>query len=200
MDSVARIVSSMQAAAADCRLPVPSASSVKSIIGLSLGVAMPRLFGPRSDEEVEALIARYREHYLFLDDTPTTLFDGVASVLQELSARGYLLAVATGKARAGLERVLKETELQNCFHATRTPDESCSKPDPLMLSQILEELAVPVTQALMVGDSTHDMEMAQRLGMDRAGIVWGAHDAMALQQFSPRILLDDLHQLLVYLR
>lgn len=199
MDSVARIVSSMQAAARECGLPVPTADRVRAIIGMSLSVAIPSLFGPRSDEEIEHLIARYREHYLFLDETPTGLFQGVETVLQELLTRGYLLAVATGKARAGLDRVLQETGLGGYFQATRTADEASSKPDPAMLSQLLQELAVPVTEALMVGDSTHDMEMAQRLGMDRVGITWGAHDAMALQPYGPKGLLDNLQQLLTIL-
>lgn len=199
MDSVGRIVSSMQAAAKDCQWPVPDECRVREIIGLSLKVAIPILFGERTEAEIELLIGRYREHYLFLDKTPTTLFTGVKEVLAALKDQGYLLAVATGKARAGLDRVLKETSVTHLFEATRAADEANSKPDPLMLEQILEQLSVPVGQALMIGDSIHDMEMARRLGMDRIGITWGSHDASALQAYAPCQVFDDLGQLLAWL-
>lgn len=199
MDSVGRIVSSMQAAAKDCQWSIPDEQSIREIIGLSLKVAIPILFGVRNEAEIELLINRYREHYLFLDPTPTTLFPGVKEVLAALKAQGYLLAVATGKARAGLDRVLEQTKSAHLFEATRAADEANSKPDPLMLEQILDQLSIPVTQALMVGDSIHDMDMARRLGMDRIGITWGSHDATALQGYAPCQIFDDLSQLLTWL-
>ena len=195
MDSVGRIVACMQKSAMDCALPIPSADQIKEIIGLSLREAMTRLFVPVTESEVEALIARYREHYLYLDATPTPLFPGVESVLASLHAQGYILAVATGKARAGLDRVLQETGLAALFHASRGADEARSKPDPLMLEQLLAELDIPVDQAVMVGDSIHDMAMAERLGMARIGISWGVHPAERLASYQPRAVIDSLSSL-----
>ncbi|MGL4205095.1 MAG: HAD family hydrolase [Aeromonadaceae bacterium] len=192
MDSVGRIVSCMQKAAMECDLPTPSTEQVKEIIGLSLREAMPQLFVAVTESQIEALIARYREHYLYLDETPTPLFPGVASVISSLHAQGYVLAVATGKARAGLDRVLQETGLRAFFHASRGADEARSKPDPLMLEQLLAELDIPLDQAVMVGDSIHDMAMAERLGMARIGISWGVHSAERLARYQPRAVIDSL--------
>lgn len=199
MDSVARIVSCMQQSARDCLLPVPSDAAVRDIIGLSLQVAIPRLFPGLADVALEQFIARYREHYLYLDPTPTPLFPGVADQLSSWHADGYLLAVATGKARAGLERVLAETGLGSLFVARRGADEARSKPDPLMLQQLLDELDVPSHQALMVGDSVHDMAMAQAISMDRVGISWGVHSTEQLQQHEPCCVVDTIDQLACFL-
>lgn len=199
MDSVARIVSCMQQSAADCLLPIPDVVAIHDIIGLSLRTAIPRLFPRVPDAMVELLLARYREHYLHLDTTPTPLFPGVESQLQTWRNSGYQLAVATGKARAGLDRVLLETGLGSLFASTRGADEARSKPDPLMLAQILEQLDVPVSQAVMVGDSIHDMAMAQALGMDRIGITWGVHGPQQLQAHGPVTIVDNLDQLAGYL-
>ena len=141
-------------------------------------------------------VARYREHYLVLDKTPTPLFNGVEETLMQLREAGYRLAIATGKARGGLDRVLAATGLASYFHASRGADEAKSKPDPLMLSQILAELDVPVEQAVMVGDSCHDMAMAEALGMARIGVTWGVHDAKRLAAHQPLQIIDRLPQLI----
>ena len=199
MDSVARIVSCMQHSARDCLLPIPSDDAVRDIIGLSLRVAIPRLLPGVTAEALDHFIDRYREHYLYLDPTPTPLFPGVAEQLACWHADGYRLAVATGKARAGLERVLDETGLGYLFAARRGADEALSKPDPLMLQQLLEELDVPSHQALMVGDSVHDMAMAQAISMDRVGISWGVHSAVQLQLHDPCCVVDSIDQLASFL-
>lgn len=199
MDSVARIVSCMRQSAIDCSLPVPDTKAVHDIIGLSLRTAIPMLFPGVSATGVEEVLARYREHYLHLDTTPTPLFPGVELQLRTWRNSGYQLAVATGKARAGLDRVLLETGLGPLFASTRGADEARSKPDPLMLEQILEQLDVPVSQAVMVGDSIHDMAMAQALGMDRIGITWGVHGLQQLQAHEPIAMVDNLEQLARYL-
>lgn len=196
MDSVGRIVSCMQAAARDCGLPEPGERAIQDIIGLSLATAMESLFPVADAEGIVRLVARYREHYLTLDSTPTPLFNGVEETLRQLLGAGYQLAIATGKARAGLERVLAATGLGPYFHARRGADEARSKPDPLMLSQILAELDVPVEQAVMVGDSCHDMAMAEALGMARIGVSWGVHDATRLAEHRPLQIIDRLPQLI----
>lgn len=196
MDSVARIVACMQAAAAESGWPVPDEQAVHDIIGLSLRVAIPRLFGERSAAEIDAFIDGYRDHYLYRCPVESPLFAGVREVLAQLRARGYRLAVATGKARAGLNRVLTETGLGEMFVDTIAADEARSKPDPLMLQQLLARNRVAVQQAIMVGDSEHDMAMAAAIDMPRIGITWGVHDAARLQQHAPLAVVDDLQALL----
>lgn len=195
MDSIGRIVSCMQQAAGDCQLPVPAREAVTDIIGLSLRIGMHQLFDDLTEPMLEQLVDRYREHYLYVDTTPSPLFPGVAEQLACWQREGYQLAVATGKARAGLDRVLKESALADFFVATRAADEARSKPDPLMLEQLLKELAIPVERALMVGDSVHDMAMASALGMDRAGLCWGVHSADELAIHRPVFLAQNLDQL-----
>ena len=120
-------------------------------------------------------------------------------VLEQLHVRGYRLAVATGKARAGLNRVLAETGLAALFVDTITADEARSKPDPLMLQYLLDRQQLRADQAIMIGDSEHDMAMAAAIAMPRIGITWGVHDAPRLQQFAPLAVIDDLQSLLQWL-
>ena len=195
MDSVARIVSSMQATALDCVLPVPSAEAVRDIIGLSLYKAFPVLFGDLSEAQSGHLLTTYRRHYMELDQTPSPLFAGAADMVKGLHSSGYQLAVATGKQRAGLDSVLADTQLGGYFHALRGADQAVSKPHPLMLEQILDELKISPMDAVMVGDSSYDLEMAHAIGMPRIGVTYGVHDAVKLSRHQPLALLDDIRQL-----
>lgn len=196
MDSVGRIVSSMQSAAIQIGRAVPEADAVRNIVGLSLQEALPRLFGPLDELGYQQLLQAYRQQYVHDDPTPTPLFAGVASTLHQLTERGHLLAVATGKARAGLDRVLAQTGFSQLFHASRGADEARSKPDPMMLEQLLAQLNVPLEQAVMVGDSSYDMEMAANLGMARIGVDWGVHDVSTLKQFAPLAVISHMDELL----
>ena len=195
MDSVARIVSSMQATALDCLLPVPSAEAVRDIIGLSLYKAFPILFTGINERQSEQLLLVYRQHYMELNQTPSPLFAGAADTVKGLHGKGYQLAVATGKQRAGLDSVLADTQLGGYFHALRGADQAVSKPDPLMLEQILAELNVRPTEAVMVGDSSYDLEMAQAISMPRIGVTYGVHNALKLNVYKPLALIDDIRQL-----
>jgi phosphoglycolate phosphatase len=195
MDSVGRIVACVAGAARDCGEPVPTAIETHQIIGLSLEVGIPQLFAlAPGDERTNALIARYRYHYLH-DNTPSPLFAGVGELLRGWQARGLQLAVATGKSRRGLDRVLDETGLRPLFAATRGADEANSKPDPLMLTQILDELRFAPHQAVMIGDSIHDMAMAEALAMPRIGVSWGVHDKCRLQAHDPLAVVDTMDEL-----
>ncbi|MBV7597870.1 HAD family hydrolase [Aeromonas sp. sia0103] len=195
MDSVGRIVACLLGAARDCGEPVPTAQETHQIIGLSLEVGMPRLFNlPQGGERAQALIARYRHHYLH-DDTPSPLFAGASDLLHNWHEQGIALAVATGKSRRGLDRVLDETGLRPLFAATRGADEANSKPDPLMLVQILDELGLAPHQALMIGDSVHDMAMAEALQMPRLGVTWGVHDRARLAEHHPVAIVDTMEAL-----
>ena len=198
MDSVGRIVSCVQGAARDCELAVPTPTQVRQIIGLSLDVAMSRLFplcsdsGATSDErQIAALIDRYRHHYLH-DATPSPLFAGAGELLHDWQSQGLQLAVATGKSRRGLDRVLDETGLRPLFVTSRGADEANSKPDPLMLEQILAELGLSPRQAVMIGDSVHDMAMAEAICMPRIGVTWGVDSRDALSRYEPVAVVDSM--------
>ncbi|MFM1701776.1 HAD family hydrolase [Aeromonas salmonicida] len=195
MDSVGRIVACVAGAARDCSEPVPTAVQTHQIIGLSLEVGIPLLFDlAPGGERVNALIARYRHHYLH-DGTPSPLFAGASALLHHWHGQGIALAVATGKSRRGLDRVLDDTGLRPLFAATRGADEANSKPDPLMLTQILDELGFAPHQAVMIGDSIHDMTMAEALAMPRIGVSWGVHDKKRLRTHDPLAVVDTMDEL-----
>lgn len=195
MDSVARIVACVYGVARDCGYPIPDEEEAKRIIGLSLSTGLAHLF---DDDEHSAqtarLVERYRHHWLH-DPTPSPLFDGASELLHAWHRQGILLAVATGKSRAGLDRVLDDTGLRPLFAASRGADEAHSKPDPLMLTQLLDELAIPLEQAVMIGDSVHDLGMAAKLGMKRIGVTWGVDSRARLAHFSPVALVDSMAEL-----
>lgn len=195
MDSASRIVSSMTATANDLAMQVPTPDDIRNIIGLSLEKAAYQLFGDISTQQVSDVIEVYRKHYIELDTTPTPLFDGSFEVIERLEQQGYKLAVATGKGSRGLDRVLTETQLKSKFHASRGADQARSKPDPLMLEQILLELNVDVEHALMVGDTSYDLEMAQNIGMKSLGVSYGVHEVDTLLQYQPIGIIDDIREL-----
>ncbi len=199
MDSVQRIVSCMQKAALISGLAMPATELVKDIIGLSLTEAMQRLFPDEMPELHHRLIQTYSEYYKHLDDTPTPLFSGIEPMMRQLHAAGKSLAVATGKSRRGLERVLTETAMGELFCTRRGADDAKSKPDPLMLEQILNELSIPVSDAVMVGDSIHDLAMAQAIGMDSIGVTWGVHTSHMLAMHNPAAIVGSVTDLHHYL-
>ncbi|MDX1390791.1 MAG: HAD-IA family hydrolase [Rheinheimera sp.] len=196
MDSVGRIVSSMRAAALKSELMVPSEFAVKQIIGLSLDPAFDTLFPGVDQSKRQQLFAHYRDHYVLHDTTPTPLFAGVEQVLQQLKDNNVKLAVATGKQRRGLARMFAETGLEKYFDTSRCADEAQSKPHPDMLQQILQQLDIAAEQAVMVGDTSHDMKMAQAIAMPRIGVTHGVHDRLVLSQFAPKAIIDSIPELL----
>lgn len=200
MDSERQIVHCMQMAAHDLELVVPTYESVRHIIGLGLPEAIERLF-PRLDVEIRERIRQgYAHHFVAGSAGSSDLFPGALELLGELRGRGFLLAVATGKSRIGLDRVLLKTGLTNMFDLTRTADETRSKPDPRMLHEILAETRLRPKDAIMIGDTTFDLEMAQKAGMPRIGIAHGVHETKALRAFRPEVIVDDLFALAEHLR
>lgn len=195
MDSTRHIISAMQAACADLRLEIPSDDSVRHVIGLGLdeaiGIAVPDL--ERSSQR--HFRERYRYHFLAESMGPARLFPDVKDMLLGLKAGGYELAVATGKGRAGLNRVLREQRLLELFHVTRCADETFSKPHPKMLEEILLDRAVPATRSVMIGDTTYDLEMARRAGMPGIGVSGGAHDDALLAECRPLHILRKINEL-----
>lgn len=199
MDSVPKIVRSLQIAAQRCEVPVPDAHDAKQIIGLSLGPAMDILFPAASVAVREALAEQYKYAYLHLDETPTPFFAGAELLFQTLKTRGYQLAVATGKARRGLDRIWAETGTAHYFAASRCADEAESKPHPLMLQQLLQQMDLTATQAVMIGDSKYDLQMAQAIGMPRIGVTHGVHGHADFAPTQPIAVIDELLTLLAHL-
>lgn len=196
MDSVGKIVNCVQGAARRLNVAVPDYHEAKQIIGLSLELAFARLF-PLADKPTLVLLCEaYKDIYLHHDNTATPLFTGAVELFHSLQQQGYLLAVATGKARQGLNRMLAETSTEHFFTTSRCADEAMSKPHPDMLNQILTELALAPEQALMVGDTVHDLAMAHAIAMPRVGITHGVHGAEDFAPFAPKAVIHSLPELL----
>jgi phosphoglycolate phosphatase len=194
MDSECKIVNCIAAAAADCGVPDPGPAASRNIIGLGLKEAMHLLFPLVDQEKQDAITERYRQHFLQHDQTAALLFPGVAEGLKNLAQRGYLLAVATGKSRRGLQRVLAETNLGHLFAVTRCADEAFSKPHPKMLEDILAFTGMTSDQALMVGDTVYDMQMAQNARMARLAVSYGVHKREQLLEHTPLACVNSFQE------
>ncbi len=197
MDSTATIVKSIQAAARDIGLPIPSREAASHVIGLGLTEAMQTVLGPDLEPKMyQRMVERYRHHYL-TKDQELTLFDGVEEMLHELSQQGYFLAVATGKSRVGLNRALNAAKLLSTFDATRCADETFSKPHPAMLQELTRELGQDLKRTVMIGDTTHDLLMAQNAGSAGIAVEYGAHPVDQLTACRPVFSarnVPELHQ------
>ena len=201
MDSIGRIVESVCAAATSCNLPVLDEVAIKGIIGLSLPEAIARLYPDLADAVVAAAFREaYIAHYLMLDAEPAALYPGVLEGLRRFREQGHQLAVATGKGRQGLDRVLASQGLTDFFDVTRCADEAASKPHPQMIEEILAHCEVGPEQALMVGDSVFDLEMARRAGVDSVAVGYGAQAFEVLQACSPCLAINDFSELGLWLR
>ena len=195
MDSEAKIVNAMQAAIDDVKLPFRDRNQIKNIIGLGLNEALNALFPEIEPHQIAPLTEAYRHHFVHADNTPMPMFEGVESLLTSLAEQEYWLAVATGKSRRGLDRVLDEYNLRHHFHVTRCADECFSKPHPLMLEEIMGYVGVEANQALMVGDSEYDILMAQNAGVDALGVSYGVHERTRLMASGALGCLDDIREL-----
>ncbi|HEY0722148.1 MAG TPA: HAD-IA family hydrolase [Gammaproteobacteria bacterium] len=199
MDSEARIVACLRAASADLGLEVLPDATIRNIIGLGLREAIDALYPGSNDEIHHGMTERYRHHFLTADPTPTQLFEGAAETLQALAGEGYLLAVATGKGRNGLNRVLEETGLLSLFHTTRCADETFSKPHPLMLTEIMEELGTEPDETLMIGDTEYDMLMARNARTEALAVSYGVHELERLLKYEPAGHINSITELLPWL-
>ncbi len=189
MDSAAAIAESLQAACMELELPVPSMTQARYVIGLGLTDAMQYILPDLPRAEYAKVVDRYRIHFLRRDGG-TTLFQGAAAMIRELHDAGFLLAVATGKSRRGLDRALAATGVGEYFHVTRCADEGFAKPHPGMLQAVMESLTATPAGTLMIGDTTHDLEMAQAAGVAALAVTYGAHEREALVQQQPLAIID----------
>jgi phosphoglycolate phosphatase len=192
MDSIDKIITSMKAAAELCQLPIPSADAVRHIIGLRLDKAMHQLFPDVSAELQNKMVETFSHQFRNVNQLPTPFYPGIESWLYSLKKQGYQLAVATGKSRVGLDGLLEKLNLKDLFDVTYCSDETASKPNPLMLNKILQDLTINAEQALMVGDSSYDLEMANNAQIDCLGVSYGAHSEQLLNKFNPIAIVDDL--------
>jgi len=184
MDSTSTIVRCIQAAARDLGLPIPDKSAASYVIGLGLQDAMQAAIPDVDPKYYPRIVERYRHHYLG-QDKDLSLFDGVREMLDDLGQQGYFLAVATGKSRVGLNRALNSTKLLSTFDATRCADETFSKPHPAMLQELTRELGQEMSRTLMIGDTTHDLQMALNAGAAGVAVEFGAHPVEQLQALNP---------------
>ena len=194
-NSIDNIVVAMQRAAVDVDLPVRSVREVRDIIGLALPDAVLVLY-PELDDPAwaERLIEAYADNYLALEQSPSPLFDGVRDALDTLRRRGFHLAVATGKGRRGLDRMLGNHSLEQYFDVTRCADETAGKPHPLMIEQILAELEVTPADACMVGDSEFDILMGHNAGVCPVAVTYGAMTHAQLLRCQPVHCVDSFDE------
>lgn len=192
-DSAATIVDTMQVAIRDLGLPPRTDDSIRELIGLGMNDVLTRLFPELELEGLKALLGRYRAQWLSAGTGEAPLFAGALEALQALHGQGFRIAVATGKSRRGLERSLAHhAEVRRLLVSSRTADETASKPDPLMLRELLQLDGLTAADALMVGDTEYDMAMAAAIGMPGAGVICGVHHPERLLQAGASVLLEGV--------
>ena len=193
-DSTQIIVRSIQLAVADVGGTVPSNEAASYVIGLGLMEALAHAAPDVPQARYPELGQRYRHHYA-LHQNDITLFEGVLPLLLDLKERGHLLTVATGKSRRGLDEALQAVELKGCFDSSRTADETAGKPHPRMLHELMSEFGVKPERTLMIGDTTHDLQMALNAGCASAGVSYGAHEPSAFEPLKPRVVAHSVLEL-----
>ena len=193
-DSTQIIVSSIQLAVADVGGTVPSNEAASYVIGLGLMEALAHAAPDVPEARYPELGQRYRHHYA-LHQNDITLFEGVLPLLLDLKERGHFLTVATGKSRRGLDEALQAVELKGCFDSSRTADETAGKPHPRMLQELRSEFGVKPERALMIGDTTHDLQMALNAGCASVGVSYGAHEPSAFEPLKPRVVAHSVQEL-----
>lgn len=199
LDSAGAIVQAIQSACRDLDLAVPDDNRARHVIGLGLVDALRHAVPELKPDRYQAMVDRYRYHYL-AGDHRLTLFSGVPQMLERLHAAGHILAVATGKSRAGLERALDHSGLRPLFQASRCADECHSKPHPQMLAELTAEFGIANESTVMIGDTSHDLLMASNAGVDSLAVTYGAHAHDHLTVCKPVACLHSVGELDLWLR
>lgn len=194
LDSTGKIIGCMREAAGRLNLPLPDEEAVRNIIGLGLGEGILMLYPSFTESDVAELKEMYSKCFVAADQRPCEFYPNVLATLERLQ-EGHSLAVATGKSRRGLSRVLGNLAMERNFVATRCADETASKPDPLMLKELLAETGFSAAEAVMVGDTEYDLEMAQRAGMASIGVAYGAHAVERLAKWDPVAILQNFDEI-----
>lgn len=199
MDSAAAIVAAIQAAARDLDLEPPPEARARHVIGLGLADALRHAVPDLSEAHYPRMVERYRHHYLSCDHE-LTLFSGTEELIAELAGDGFMLAVATGKSRLGLDRAFAVSGLGPYFHDSRCADECHSKPHPQMLEELMAAFGVGPERTLMIGDTTHDLQMAKNAGVAALAVTYGAHPPEALAECSPLASAASIAELRAWLQ
>jgi phosphoglycolate phosphatase len=197
-DSANAIVFSIQGAARDLGVTEPSNEEARYVIGLGLSEAIEYLFPNLTSQNLILLSERYRHHYL-AQDKKISLYKGASEIIRALHAENFLLAVATGKSRAGLNRAFKSGGLGSFFHASRCADETFSKPHPAMLLELMSQFGVEASRTLMIGDTTHDLQMATNACVPGVGVTYGAHPKENLETLAPLTCVESVTKLHLWL-
>lgn len=200
VDSTARIVDSMQLAATEVGMPKLTDFAIQQIIGLGLPEALKKLWPEIDADQLLKMRALYSANFSTHSDVHVDFFPQAHDFFEELRSLGYVLAVATGKTRKGLDEMLDGMAVRDVFTITRCADETTSKPDPHMLEEILTELKLTSAQALMVGDTSFDLDMAKAIDMDSVGMTHGAHESEILLASGAKALCHDLTELLNWIK
>lgn len=195
MDSEARIVSCLAMTLSDLGLEVPPRAALLNVIGLGLPEAGRALLPRDAAGRVHEFVDRYRYHFLSDHHAPSALFPGALETLQTLAGRGYLLGVATGKARRGLDRALEESACRDLFLCTRCADETASKPDPRMLNEVMQAAGATPSETLMIGDTVYDLQMARAAGASALAVSYGVHEPHRLLAEHPLGCVDDIRDI-----
>ncbi len=198
MDSTAGIALSIQEAAREMGLPVPAREAASHVIGLGLQDSLRSAVPSLPPAQYMDFVELYRKHFRARQET-MTLFPGVRELLERLQSSGHRLALATGKSRRGLDYALEMTGLRGHFVASRCADETQPKPHPAMLLELMDELALSAGELLMIGDTSHDLGMANSAGVDAVAVTYGAHPGEALRALAPRACVASVLELRLWL-
>ena len=193
-DSTAIIVRSIQQAVLDVGGTKPTDEAASYVIGMALMPALAHAAPDVPKEKYPLLGERYRHHYLATQHD-ISLFDGVLPMLADLKGRHHWLTVATGKSRRGLDDVLASRQLHGIFAGSRTADETAGKPDPRMLHELMREFGADPERTLMIGDTTHDLQMARNAGVASVGVSYGAHEPHDFGALGPRYIAHSVADL-----
>ncbi|MDX1598222.1 MAG: HAD-IA family hydrolase [Marinobacter sp.] len=195
VDSVEHIADSLHQAATDLGYPALEREAYRDIIGLGMVEALDKLYPGITREEMSAIREGYARYFFSKVTTPQNVFEGMAEVVTDIRAGGLGCSVATGKSRRGLDGALESSGLGAHFDITRCADETRSKPDPAMLKEIITFYGIEPSEAVMIGDTRYDLEMAQRIGMPSIGVEWGVHKRDVLGRYKPRAVVDSVQDL-----
>ena len=195
MNSEFHIVSCMKAAIQDLDLPDRHEDEIKNIIGLGLTEAVRTLYPKQANEDFANKLADAYRAYYFSEDAPQQLFPGAVETLENLMEKGFLMAIATGKSRKGLDLSLEDTGLAGMFQVSRCADETKSKPHPRMLNEIMTELECNSEETVMIGDTEYDMEMAYNAGTKAIAVSYGVHETQRLLKYNPAGCIDKITEL-----
>ena len=201
VDSIERIIEAMHIASDTCGVPRCTDQAVRDIIGLAMPQAYDVLYSDAEDAELkQRFISTYSDQYIILEEVPSRFYPGVMDALDNYRSAGYQLAVATGKSRRGLHRVLSGHKMLDYFDITRCADETRSKPDPLMLHEILKHCSAAPQQAIMVGDSPFDLRMANNANVPSVAVSYGAQPLSVLNQENPVLSINSFSELTDWLQ